>query len=61
VDTVTILDRYERDPPAWYRKIGDGPWEKIDLSLWGGRLPVVWLRPVEFVITKTIEQTQKGE
>jgi hypothetical protein len=54
-DKVVIHDLYVRDPPGWFRRINNGPWEKISLEMWGGKLPVVWLKPVNFVIEETWE------
>jgi len=38
---ITIRERWYRDRGE--RKIGDGPWKPIDLSVYGGRVPVVFL------------------
>jgi len=53
--TIVIKDIYVKNPPAWYRRIGSGPWEKMDLASFGGILPVVWLKPVDWVMTETLD------
>lgn len=42
---VVVRERYTRNPPKWERRIADGPWREMDLSPFGGTLPVVWLNP----------------
>jgi hypothetical protein len=58
IDRIVIHDLYIRNPPRWFRRIGNGPWEPVDLSLFGGKLPVVWLRPVDYLITETLETSR---
>jgi hypothetical protein len=52
-EKVVSQDLYIRNPPLWYRRVGNGPWTRVDLSIFGGRLPVVWLKPVSWLITET--------
>lgn len=39
---ITVMERWT--PTSGERKIGDGPWEPIDLSLYGGKTPFVFLQ-----------------
>lgn len=43
-DQNYVVIQEEFTETSWRRKIGDGPWEDIDLSLYGGRAPVVFLK-----------------
>ena len=43
IPKVTIHEVFVRDPPGWFRKIGNGEWESISLAPYNGMLPVVWL------------------
>ena len=49
MEYVTVYERWYVHEERGQRKIGDGPWEEIDLSPWGGRKPVVFLRLPEDV------------
>jgi hypothetical protein len=40
-NTILVLERWT--PTSGQRKIGNGPWEAIDLSLYGGKVPFVTL------------------
>jgi hypothetical protein len=52
-DRITILERWTQT--SGQRKIGDGPWEDIDLSLYGGRVPFVfWKEPPEGLVWETV-------
>lgn len=44
-DKVTIREVFVENPPGWFRKVGDGPWESVSLAPYNGMLPVVWMKP----------------
>lgn len=39
MDTIKVVDQFTAD--TWLRKVGDGPWYKVDMGPYGGRPPVV--------------------
>jgi len=39
MDTIKVIDLFTDS--KWYRKIGAGAWEEVDLRPYGGRPPVV--------------------
>jgi hypothetical protein len=51
-ETVEVRDRYTKN--SWARKIGDGPWMEQDLTMWGGRAPMIFSNTVAWVIETTI-------
>jgi hypothetical protein len=60
-DKVVIQDLYVREPPGWFQRVGNGPWENKSLELFGGKLPVVWLKDVPYTITETWEAGAQKE
>ena len=38
---------------CWLRKIADGPWRRVDCSLYDGRPPVVFLHGHTWAMTET--------
>jgi hypothetical protein len=40
-DFVEIVEIFTRK--KWFRRVGDGPLEEVDLTLYGGVVPVVFL------------------
>jgi len=56
-DIITILEKWTRTE-GW-RKVGNGPWERIDLTPYGGIVPVVFLNPrIDWHITEYWEPKQ---
>ena len=43
-DKIVIQEVFVKNPPGWFRKVGDGPWESVSLAPYNGMLPVVWLK-----------------
>lgn len=39
-DTVEIVEIFTRK--KWYRRVGDGPLEEVDLGHYGGVVPVIF-------------------
>lgn len=49
---VIVQDIYTES--IWLQKIGDGPWKKIDLSVYGGKVPVVLGSKTSWSMTETL-------
>lgn len=40
---IIIHEVFVKEPPGWFRKVGNGAWESVSLAAFHGMLPVVWL------------------
>lgn len=49
---ISVDDLFTRT--EWFRRIDNGPWEKVDLTPYGGNVPVVFLKPdIDWVQERT--------